>query len=362
MKAMWQPEKELVDGTAKKRDEILCELSEEIDPRDSKRYPKVLELFKVLGMRHVMGLEETLTSDLREKIISLVPLALAYLKPEQVLAAAENIVLRAPELLLLEDEALTKLEDELEQDLKTRDRVELVLIGARSVLGCDPELPLELETAILTFEGLLKEELWRLLPLGSRRAAAIVWAKPEMRQRFWWWALGEDLPQTALEDLSTSARIIHLFPKARQELESMIVAEKFFEFSEAGREKISLREFFLKTRYENLCQKKRQEGIFKLAADVGEEIVLLREPEDSPKITLSSDGRKILLDIEPPHRLRGGEKPVLEIPGREKKEFTPTERGRYELLLDEEIFKAPAGKILVLLETEDVFLEVPFKK
>jgi hypothetical protein len=358
MTGKWQPEKELVDVTARKRDKIFAELVAEIDPRDSKRWPRVLELFKVLGMRHVMGLDDILSPEQREKAVSLVPLALAYLKPGEILLAAENIALRAPELLLLEDEALSTLEDELVENLKTRDRIELVLLGARAVLGRNPPLPLELETAILTFEELVREDLWRLLPLGQRRSDAIVWAEPSMRKVFWWWALGDDLPETALDDLSTSARIIHVFPGARRELEALIEAER--KLDPGG--KFSLREFFLKRRHDALCSGKPQEGVFKLAADLGEEILLYREPEEEPVFSLSCDGRKIFIDIEPPHALRAGENPVLEVPGKGRREFLSTQRGRYEAFLEDEIFEAPGGKIKIPLDEKDITLEVPFDR
>ncbi|MFH1438525.1 MAG: hypothetical protein ABIJ56_22645 [Pseudomonadota bacterium] len=365
---MWRPEKKLVEVTAQKRDDLLVELLDKnLDTEDPQARKKVLELFQAIGMRHVMGLEDVLSDEHREAACGLVSLALESLDPEGLLSAAENLVLRAPELLMLEDEALKTLEDELEANLKERDSVELVLSGARAVLGREPELPLELETAILTFEDLVRDELWRLLPLGRRRAAGILWAEPSMRQKFWWWVLGQDLPETALEDLSTAARIIHLFPKARQGLEAMIEGEKAFEVEAearqtSGRKDISLREHILKSRYDALCRKETREGVLKLAADEGQELVLVREPETSPKVAVSSNGRRLIVDIEPPHRLKQGKRPVLEAQGQKPLELMPTERGRYEAPLDEVAFQATTGKLVIALDTDEIVLEIPFKK
>jgi hypothetical protein len=362
---MWQPEKKLVEVTARKRDELLAQLSaRDLDPENPQTRDKVLELFQAFGMRSVMGLSDIVPSDQKKAAQDLAPLALAFLDPERLHQAAENLVLRAPELLVLEDEALKGLEDELEQNLRERDRVELVLSGCRAVLDHDPKLPLELETAILSFEDLVKDELWRLLPLGRRRAASIFWAEPSMRERFWWWALGHDIPETALEDLASAARIIHLFPKAKIELEAMVTSEKSFNAKTpkiTSLKNISLRDQILKDRYEALCQKKADESVLKLAADSGQEQILLQEPKTSPKITISSDGQKLILDIEPPHKLKPGKKPILVSEGQKPLELVSTERGRFEAELGEAAFLASSGLLLVPLDPDDLVLEMPFK-
>ena len=65
-----------------------------------------------------------------------------------------------------------------------------------------------------------------MLPLGSRRAALSMWAAPDWRPRLWWWHRGSDLPYTALTDLDTAARVINVFPEAREELERLLQATR----------------------------------------------------------------------------------------------------------------------------------------
>ncbi len=148
--------------------------------------------------------------------------SLAEALSEQLDDALAEISMLASELRELKEESRLETETLLVDALAARDRVELVLEGARVALGREPGLTLDLQVSLESFEQIVSPILWQTLPLGPRRAAKAYWCTPEMRPRLWWWHRGADLPYNALEQLETAALVIQAFPEAREELEQMI--------------------------------------------------------------------------------------------------------------------------------------------
>jgi hypothetical protein len=112
------------------------------------------------------------------------------------------------------------------ETLRVRDSIEVLLEGARSVLGDDLGLEDEAMASLMSFEQLVRPEIWRLVPLNEVRAASLEWLKPERRRDFWWWADGVDVPPDALDGLSAAAHVLERFPGAGAELERLRAAQK----------------------------------------------------------------------------------------------------------------------------------------
>ena len=377
---MWHPDKHLVEVTAKKRDELLAALLESaptLDRADDSQRGMVLDLFETLGMRCFMRLQDIIPKKHVEALKPLASIALDAMDPEDLLASAEEIVLRAPELQTLEGDALAALEEQLVDCLSVRDRVELVLAGIQAVTGQEPDLPLELETAILTFGDLVKDDLWRLLPLGRRRAANVLWAEPSMRKIFWWWEIGMDLPHTALEDICTAARIIHLFPQAKGELERLVKAEDVLVevTEEAGYDNVVPIRVAVRRRVEIASEErharsldsftKKEAHIDRAAAATKERVVRIYQyPRDAEAIfTISSDGSRFILDIAPPHKAAPGKAPFIEVEGDRRFELVPRRGFQYRFELDLEMppFDCQQGRLVVPLESEELTISLPFE-
>lgn len=266
------------------------------------------------------------------------------------------------------------IEERIVEALTERDRVELALEGSRLVCGREPELGDDALAALASFDEVLKAELWRTIPLGDRRAAQCAWAAPEFRERLWWWYLGCDLPHTALDDMQTAARVIHLFPEAREELERMLQAEKDLDNllaadMKASRGKaISLREYLLerfRMKTPSVVETPQPPSAvgapltlhYRLAASHYEEKPLYRAEE----LTISTDGENLIVDIEPPAKSLAERPPVLKAPG-----YAPLtarkapEPERFEFSLSSPLFSAPEARLVVRLVTSERSIRLPF--
>lgn len=265
------------------------------------------------------------------------------------------------------------LEERIVDALAERDRVELALEGARLLCGCAPELDEEVLAALGSFDEVLRADLWRTLPLGDRRAARCAWAAPEYRRRLWWWSRGCDLPHTALEDMQTAARVIHLFPEARKELERMLQAEQDLEhICAAGEDRsrgkvISLREYLLRKlrpvsppATDGRPVPEAAEGPcppYGLAAATYEETPLYQ----TEGLTVSTDGESLIVDIDSPAEPAPDSPPVLEAKGYAPLAATTApEPARYEFSLSSPPFSAPEAWLLVRLTTMERRIRLPF--
>lgn len=273
------------------------------------------------------------------------------------------------ELVTAEDGDREVLEERIVDALAERDRVELAMEGARLLCGCEPELDDDSSAALASFDDVLRGELWRTLPLGDRRVACCAWAAPNYRERLWWWFLGCDLPHTALQDMQTAARVIHLFPEAREELERMLQAEQDLDNlctagSDRGRGKvISLRDYLLAKAFPVADSGRTPASVpeacvaYGLAASHHEEKPLYCTAE----LTVSTDGENLIVDIEPPAKPTADSLPVLEASGyaplRARKALEPD---RFEFALSSSLFSAPEAWLVVSLVTSEQRIRLPF--
>lgn len=229
---MWKPDEGVLEEARAVLLDWIASVGEDPVAPD-RRVGEALSALEAAGTLSLMGLAgevDAYAEPRRERLATEVATALEELDPASLDEAASTLLTRAPDLELDEDEdALAELEEELVEALSARDRAELVLEGARRVLAREPELSVELEASILGFDEALRPELYRLLPLGSRRAAMAAWAEPSQRSRLWWWHRGAGLPHTALRDLGTAAWVIRVFPEARAELERLVEADGLIE-------------------------------------------------------------------------------------------------------------------------------------
>jgi len=210
------------------REEAVCVVEiwlgeDRID--DESRTNVLLEAAGVLSLLGDGGRVEALAAPYRIQLEARVAEAISSFEPEVLDLVIDRVLELAPELALAEGGVLADLEEEVVRLLLTRDSIELALEGASLLLGHKPSIPAELAAAIAGFDRRLEPELWRLVPLGSRREAMCAWAEPSRRAQLWWWHRGSSLPHTALAELASSAWLIHVFPEARAEFERLIEAE-----------------------------------------------------------------------------------------------------------------------------------------
>jgi hypothetical protein len=291
--------------------------------------------------------------------------ALSDFQVEDLDRAAAEIALLAPDLAAIEQEdERTDIEERIVEALAIRDRHELTVEGARAVLGKEPELSDDIQAAALSFDETIEENLWRILPLGSRRAARSVWAAPEYRSRLWWWFRGSDLSETALDDLATAARVIHLFPEARKELERLVQVEgnieRIVRTDKLEAEVVSIFSH-LKERYKSAFPYTYSEQLRIAASDQEDERLLL----ELEQVSFSMNRVNLIVDYENIDALPGKKvkHPVILIaPNHPDLPAKPTEKGRYELSLDAEQFGAEKAKLKVKLKKGAITVDLPFRE
>ncbi len=224
---MWTPDEELLHETVEAFDQMASTATDGEKPEHD-RDPGALGALERLGTlvfldrrAEAKGLIQAAGEPFRRAVVD----AMARLDGSELDEAAGELLRAVTDLAAAEPQDRPDIEDRLVEALRVRDEAELVIEGARQVLGEPLELPLALEAALMSYDELVAEESWTLLGLGSRRAARSAWAAPRFRRRLWWWHRGADLPSEASEGLGMVARLIQLFPAAREELERLLRAE-----------------------------------------------------------------------------------------------------------------------------------------
>jgi hypothetical protein len=305
--------------------------------------------------------------------------AVSALIEEGLLGRLSGLLDDIYDLSTTEDEERASVEESIVDALAERDRVELALEGLRLLCSREPELADEVLADLAAYDESVRAHLWRTLPLGDRRAAGYAWAAPRYRKRLWWWFLGSDLPHTALEDMHTAARVIHLFPEAREELERMLKAERDLEHlcamgpSQQDRGKVmSLREYLLRRLRRDIRSDLEERGkvapaaafelariTHRLAASGYEEKPLYRGEE----VTVSTDGVSLIVDFEAPAEPAPGTPPVLEVPGLLPLYATAAlEPARYEFPLSSPHFSASEGWLVVRTRALERRIRLPFEE
>ena len=391
----WHPDEELLAEALKHLRDFARDLRQTLRPQplplrpegavepETSQVATVTDLLEAAGTVVFLGEKlsaRSLLSGLSKEpgLASLVSQAVRLLIEDSLEPRLGEMLRDVYDLRLTEEESRASMEETIVDALAERDRVELVLEGARCLLGLEPELDDETRAALLSFDETLSPELWRFLPLGTRRAARCAWAAPLFRERLWWWHRGCELPHKALEDVETAARVIHLFPKAREELDRLIQAERDIEKAaaslpvrgtqtgEPGRGKlISLREHILARlravtqpgapRESDLLLVAERQRLY-LAAAGDEEKPLYSTPE----IVISSDGGTLFLDIQSPAEQAPGRLPLLEAADHPPVEGSPTEIGRFEFSLSIAHFSSEEAWITVFLEAGERRIRLPF--
>jgi len=393
----WKPDEELLAATLAEIDERAAEVRRALAfvsclpdqqpgresgiPLDHDRAAAtdhMGDLLDAVGTAVFLGASDTARDRLGDLLDSraacdLAAAAVSRLIEESLSPALSGLMNDIYELVAAEDGDRECLEERIVDALAERDRVELAMEGARLLCGCEPELDDDSLAALASFDDLLRAELWRTLPLGDRRAARCAWAAPRYRERLWWWFRGCDLPHTALQDMQTVARVIHLFPEARQELERMLEAEQILDsLCAAGRDRgrgkvISLREYLLRkfrpktsssgeTRQMFVCVSGPR-GPYDLAASHYEEKPLYQTAE----LTVSTDGENLIVDIESPEKPLADRPPVLEAPDHAPLAARQApEPNRFEFPLSNPVFSAPEAWLVVSLTTSERRIRLPF--
>lgn len=337
-------------------------------------------LLEAVGTLVFLGLGDTVRDRLGNMVGSPAATMLAVAAVRRLIEASLTPVLSGLmtdvyHLFQAEDGEKEFLEERIVDAMTERDRVELALEGARLLCGRDLELDEDTLADLGSFDEVLRAELWRTLPLGDRRAARCAWVAPGYRKRLWWWSRGCDLPHTALQDMQTAARVIHLFPEARAELERMLQAEQDLDSlcgagEDRGRRKvISLRVYVLrKFRLETPTDVAGRQSStlvagpclpYSLAASTYEEKPLFQTKE----LTVSTDGERLIVDIESPAEPAPDSPPVLETEGLAPLEATRAqEPARFVFSLSCPHFSSPEAWLVVKLATAERRIRLPFEE
>ncbi len=354
----WKPDEMMLEEKLRIREELTNRLQKMVTPD----LDSLCALLENIGALSLMNYEnELLVENLPfTDVGEIVQNAIDQLDANELNQATESIARFSAELQVAESEERSRLVDILVKACCTRDRFEFILEGARVLLGTAPQLSLDVETAVLTFDGLVESELWRLLPLGPKRAEKVRWVCPEKRSRLWWWQRGSDLPGAALDNLGTAARLIHLFPEARAELERLVQAEKQLEQmtspAEHNPEVVSLAEY-LAARYKSALP--ADTARLPIAAADQDAERLLFEGE---QISLSMNKDHLLVDYEDADLLseKGLEQAVtLKASGYLELVAKATVRGRYELPLDAQQLNAKEASLHVILKKGKLVINLP---
>lgn len=219
--------KVLAEETKALANEHLAHL---VEVRPAMELQVARELLEAVGILAFMGLAhdwvEGLSVWLRKILEKAAACAPIYIDWGRIPNSAIDIVNELKKLDLTDLSENADLEERLVELFEVRTNVEFVLEGARAITGKPPTLNAQQIAFLADFERIVGPQLWRSLPLGTRRAAHVAWALPEKRHQLWWWFRGCDLPHTALDSLATTAEMIVTFPETWEELERLIAAQK----------------------------------------------------------------------------------------------------------------------------------------
>ena len=128
--------------------------------------------------------------------------------------------------ITVEDEAVKAAAlEEAEEEMQARDRVQIMIIGHRALLGEEPRLGQRARRRLEEFDKRIAAELWRAVAMGDRREAAVSWVLPEFRPAFWWRMAGMGIGPNAIAAFYDVAQVLGEFPEAWQFLVELVRAE-----------------------------------------------------------------------------------------------------------------------------------------
>lgn len=245
--------------------------------------------------------------------------ALAELEFPELDDASVTALELAPSCVTLDESLLDEELWPLLEALRTRDRVELIWLGAECA-GIAGAFSDEALAARASYDETLAPALWQLVPLGARRSTELAWMSPTIRDRFWWRARGADLPADALDRLADRQRVLAVFPEARPHFQAL----------DAYRPRLVSLGGWIDTA--NDAQRTDERGMLKAAAAAGGagEISLLVHPS----VQVGVRGVRLIVDVlddlavgaVPELRSAEGHKPLSAVEGTNQ---------RFQLVLDD---------------------------
>jgi hypothetical protein len=145
---------------------------------------------------------------------------LAGLSLSELDEASHEMASLAPRCMTLDPEDFAEELLPLLQSLRTRDRIELLWLGAE-LLGVEESISEEAQLDRDVFDDAAASELWQLIPLGAQRTTELQWMAPEIQERFWWRSRGAAIDANALYDVRRFAEVEDVFPEARPHLDAV---------------------------------------------------------------------------------------------------------------------------------------------
>lgn len=205
---MWTPDPELLRAT---RGILMDEADALLEGAPAPEHD--VTFLEALGTLVALGAAQGPDLEPKPGVTQALSARLASLELPALDDAAVDFLELAPRCLTLDE---TEWDDTLRplfQALACRDRVELAWMGAQA-LGLEKGISEEAQVSRLSFDGMLGDALWQLLPLNARRRAALGWMSPQHHARFAWWSLGAELPDDALLNPARADEVLKLFPAA----------------------------------------------------------------------------------------------------------------------------------------------------
>lgn len=273
--------------------------------------------------------------------------SLAKLELAELDDAAAVILELAPRCLTLDPEEFDQLQPLLDA-LRTRDRVELLWLGAES-LGITESLSDEAAASRLAFDEVIAPELWQLLPLGEARTTELEWMTPSLRPRFWWRARGSELPSSALHEPHHFQRVLRIFPEARERLDAFLAT---MPRTERCAEVVDLRAFLSRKRDAHLRDAQGRPRAA-AAAHGADEVPLVR----TGSVEVGLRGETLLVDVVAD--LAPGARPALVCAGRRRDfDSVPETNQRFAITPQEIELAATDARVVVPLldRTEELSL------
>jgi hypothetical protein len=288
--------------------------------------------------------------------------------------ATDELVSSAARCLTLDPEEFGDELLPLLEGLRTRDRIELLWLGAE-LLGIEGSIATDAQSVRRVFDDVAAPEIWQLIPLGTLRTTELEWMAPAMRERFWWRSRGAALDANALSDVGRFAEIEEIFPEARPHLEAVrrtypaagalrkatpARASKRSAFLDRLLREPPARVISLRARVAEWTQARERtdEGQLRAAAASGAhgaDALVLAEGEH---LDLSLRGDTLILDVL--SDLAPGSVPRLKIGAHERLcEAVPKSEQRFTTTLAPEDLDATGFVVVLQLESGDT-VEIPF--
>jgi hypothetical protein len=369
----WSPDEELLVAVFETLDIGVAALSasETTAPVDA------VSVLEALGTAVALTCGDDARQRVPETLYARLRDALANLSLSDLDEATDVLVSLAPRCLTLDTSEFAEQLLPLLQALRTRDRTELLWIGAE-LLGLGGAISTDARRVKRVFDETAESELWQLVPIGALRTTEMYWMKPAMRKRFWWRSRGAAIDANALYDVRRFAEVEDVFPEARPHLDavrrtypqagaarssapattskqSAFLDRLFGESQPPIAPVISIRDWIAR---KEAARRSTVEGSLRVAAAGGAHGADALVLADDAYLELSLRGDTLILDVL--CDLAPGSVPVLKFGARERFcEVVPKSEQRFTTTLAPEDFDATAFVVVLRLADAGV-KEIPF--